>query len=543
VLAPPLALALCLAAPSAPQTHEGRPILSGPVLTRLSADGRVKVHYTLEGADALPHERDEDPANGVPDVIDWTLEGAARMLGVFVDEDGWAAPPSDEGRGGDDRLDIYLRRIDANGYAYWQLLPSGRRAGYIEVAPDGATSYSKEAFQSIVGHEVHHILEFTTGGAGLATWILEATATWAQYLVFTGDLQVEYAQGVLWFLRLQQPSRALDDFGELFEYAGLVWLKFLVDRGGGDRRLVLDLWRRIGEEHSWVRGHDAFVRERLPGLASLGDAAAEFAVWNAFACSNDDGRHYAPAPGACSLGGRVPLMPLAPGGTVTSGRIGSRGSAYLAVQPDCASADLRLAVVATAPMRLHALGVFPRGESDVFVRDAAAGEEVTLDVPAWNQYQRVTLVGTNLGANGATFTATAAVSGAGGPPPRTPSPGALSVTPEAALTLGEGEEALLSALATYDTCEDGRDVTATVSWHSSDETVARVAAGRVLAMGPGSAMVVAVAGEVTSLPVEVTVHAAPGSGCALAGGAPGGAALVLLALWLARRRLRMGSTP
>jgi hypothetical protein len=155
----PLAFALCLVIPDLATRQEGagRPVIEG-ARTHLSADGRFKIHYALEGAAALPLVVDDDPANGVPDVIDWVEEGATRMVEVFGLEDGWPPPPPDEGRGGDDRLDIYVHPIDANGYAHLEILPSGRLAGWIEIDPAPA-AMGRAAFASITGHEVHHILE------------------------------------------------------------------------------------------------------------------------------------------------------------------------------------------------------------------------------------------------------------------------------------------------------------------------------------------------------------------------------------------------
>src|SRR5258706_11998322 len=101
-----------------------RPTLSGSELVRLSADGVFKIHYTFSGADAIA-AADVSPANGVPDFVDWIEAGLARMRTAFVVGDGWPAIPLDEGLGGDDRLDVYVRVIGANGYAHVEILPSG----------------------------------------------------------------------------------------------------------------------------------------------------------------------------------------------------------------------------------------------------------------------------------------------------------------------------------------------------------------------------------------------------------------------------------
>src|SRR5690349_17632834 len=91
-----------------------RPVLSGSELTRASADGHVRLHYTLTGADAVD-AADVAPANGVPDAVDAAEDGLARMWAGFVDGDGWPAPAADGGVGGDDRHDVYVRELAPNG--------------------------------------------------------------------------------------------------------------------------------------------------------------------------------------------------------------------------------------------------------------------------------------------------------------------------------------------------------------------------------------------------------------------------------------------
>src|SRR5687767_8049727 len=128
-----LSLALCVVIDGAgARAEDERPALSGEERIHLTTDGRLRIHYTLAGGDAVD-TGDTDPANGVPDIVDWAEQGAARMLDVFVEEDGWPMPPADEGLGGDDRIDLYLRALDANGYAHVDFLPSGGLSMWMEV--------------------------------------------------------------------------------------------------------------------------------------------------------------------------------------------------------------------------------------------------------------------------------------------------------------------------------------------------------------------------------------------------------------------------
>jgi hypothetical protein len=528
-LLPSLALAVCVVEPSAAKPQgTGRPALSGETRAHLTADGHFKIHYTLEGADAIPGWAavDEEPRNGVPDAVDWAEEGAARMVAVFVGEDGWPAPVSDEGNGGDDRTDLYLRLLPegGNGQARGELTPSGNVAGYMIVTPV-ALAPGKVPFESVVGHEVFHILELAVGRSFIAGWIAEASATYAQYLLFTGDDRLlGLAREALWKARFVGAQRPIDDEDGTFEYAGMVWVKYLVDRGGGDRKLLLALWRAMAGERSWVRGHDAFL-PRI-GVASLDDAAAEHAVWNWFACGNDDGRHYARDATACTLALFVDALSAAPPpSSGESVEVGLRGSAFVTLEPDCASADLAVTVRPEGRMRFQLVAQAREGESQVTERLVEGGAEATLTVAGWGRHAKVALVGTSL-AFEQTFTWEARVSGAH----ERPTPVALAVD-SPALALAGGERRSLRATATYGTCDDGRDVTAEVAWSSTDPRVVTVAGGLVEAVGPGSAQVLATAGSVGSNRIDVTVAPdddAGAGGCRVGRGAPGWLALAAL---------------
>ena len=72
-----------------------------------------------------------------------------------------------------------------------------------------------------------------------------------------------------------------------------MWFKFWEEAIGP----LPDLWNRLGRGADWRSALDGAVRG--PGLVDLGDAFTLHAVWNAFACANDDGRHYAPEAAGC----------------------------------------------------------------------------------------------------------------------------------------------------------------------------------------------------------------------------------------------------
>jgi len=503
-----LLLALCGTAPILDAS--GRPVLSGPEQVHLSADGRFRVHWTTEGRDRLTSTADVDPENGVPDTVDWVEVGVGTMYAATVGVDGWPVPNADEGVGGDDRLDIYLRDLSINGCTHYVTLPSGHKAAYVEVAP-ARISLGKVSFESIAAHELHHVFEFTVSDR-MPNWIAEGSATYAQYLLFSDGAALDVARLLLWRLRIGLPQLALDTVGNDYEYAGMVWVKYLVDRNGSDRKKLLALWQAFAQTGDVDAGHDAFVAARL-GLPSFDAAAADYAVWNWFACSNDDGRHYDMATAGCDSGNvtttNLTSLP-ADGDSVAVER---RGSAYLLIPPDCATDELDLTLRAAGPMRFQLVEERPPAESPVLAADGPANADASFTVAQWNQFRRLGVVATSLGAAPATFHYS--VRAQGDVADHLPADAKLALTIQAP-ALQAGESSALALDATFGFCAVGRDVRATATWRSSDASIASVDGGRLVAHRAGTAEISATIGSVSSNSVTVTVGAAPG-GCAVGG--------------------------
>jgi Bacterial Ig-like domain (group 2) len=533
-----LLLPICLVTPdtakSIPELDaDGRPILSGAELVHDSPDGRFRLHYTLSGADALE-------ANEVDVILAGAIDGLTRVHDAFVTADGWPAPPSDGALGGDARLDLYLRALDANGYAH------GDATGcWMEVDP-AALGFGEETFRSVVGHEYHHCLQFTVGGGAVGNpFLYEGTSTYAQYLLFDDDAALDIARQVLWQIRLGGAERPLTDTGDRFEYGAMLWFKFLLDHagvagteGGADRKKLLELWQAMADAGSMVAGHDA-VLPALFGLADYPTAAARFAAWNLFACQRDDGLHYDPATLPCTLDFAVaPVVVSAYPASGTSADLGHLGSTYVELRPDCTSAALHLTAITTGAAHLQVVEIAAGGASVVQEGSLVAAGELAFDVGDWNHRRRVVLVATNLDGAGTQVGYTASTAGSYSAPASQPAVSALRFESGIAVTLPRGATHPLRLLADFGTCEDGRDVTATVAWQSSDPAVATVLAGVVTAVGPGTAHITATADGVTSPRVRIEVEAAESSGgCAVVPGA-GDPWLLLVALGVLARRRR-----
>jgi hypothetical protein len=291
-----------------PERGGGRPTLSGPVQTLDSDDGFFRIHWTEEGMDAPTAQSDGD-GNGQADFLDRILDGLTRGRGAFA-EQGWREVLPDDGTGGSDAIDVYVKAIDANGYAFHAAkADDADGASSCAVHLEGALGDSLDGIlESVAAHELHHCVQYAYTTTA-PSWILEATATHQQYQVFTSPA-LQAALEVLWIGRLTQPERPLHDLGGRYEYAGFVFVFFWESFGGLDRSRPPALWEALAEVDGqdtggWVDALDA-ESERLWGQ-SFSRTFADYSTWNAFACFRDDGAHYDPAMYPCNLDTTVPI--------------------------------------------------------------------------------------------------------------------------------------------------------------------------------------------------------------------------------------------
>jgi hypothetical protein len=268
-----------------------RPALSGPVETIEVADGQFTVHWTMEGIDAVGEPDDLD-GNGLPDGIDRVIDGLETGAAAYL-EQGWRPVRMDEGGGETDNVDVYVNQIDAFGLAWSRPVTDGWSC-YMELDPDNH-GLGEGMAESVAAHELHHCIQYAYTAAS-HSWMYESTATYEQYLLFTGPA-IDLALQALWSQRLRSFHRPIDDVGNRYEYAGFVVPKFVADRGGMEA--LLALWETLEQTPDWLEAFEA-ESQRLYG-EPFGETFATFASWNLFACNRDDGLHYDPATHLCLL--------------------------------------------------------------------------------------------------------------------------------------------------------------------------------------------------------------------------------------------------
>jgi hypothetical protein len=279
-----------------------RPPLEAPVETALSADGRFRAHWTASGPSA-PSPVDAD-GDGLPDAIGVVFDALAEADDAFAAR-GYLRATGDDGAGGDAALDLYLRPIDANGFAYPLpgRAPDGGAACFVELDP----SLTGALLASVAQHELHHCVQYRYR-VNAHPWVYEATATWEQYLL--ADPALDVGLQLLYATRLAGAGRPIDSRGDRFEYAGFLVLKHLEEyRRPATRGPAL--WEALEVERDWAAALVAVTGEAF-GL-DLASWFHEHAVWNGFACARDDGAHYLAEPAGCAAPASVPVAEVALG--------------------------------------------------------------------------------------------------------------------------------------------------------------------------------------------------------------------------------------
>ena len=226
-----LVVAALVATPSVARAE--RPVLAGEATFGM-AGGDVLVHYATTGVDAVaPADADHD---GVPDFVGQVATTAELALARFIAV-GFRRPLGDGARGGDGRLDIYLRDLaSADGNAGIDACDATDHCvGFVAAENDFAGyAYASitEAIRSVVPHEIFHLVQDAYAGGQPATWT-EGSAVWSVEYLF-GDGCSDFERFLPAFVtRSFRPfERAVGGFGDGYPYGAALWPYYLEQRFG-----------------------------------------------------------------------------------------------------------------------------------------------------------------------------------------------------------------------------------------------------------------------------------------------------------------------
>lgn len=252
--------------------NSGRPQLSGTV--RFVDTEHFRIFYTLAGEDAVQIQ--DKNGNAIPDYVEEMGLALEHSWDVEVTQLGWAAPPPDEGLGGDNRYDIYLEDLDLSIAGYTST-EDGRYAvgdnpetsaleefasasyigidnDFIEVEEEDLNIDRLDFMRATVAHEFNHAIQFGYDAAEPLAWLWESTATWMETIVYPE------ITNTVFFLEASFKSAdscqvhyggrdRVEDRGNW--YAHWIFLRFLSDKYGEE--IVKNMW----EETIHKEGYEA----------------------------------------------------------------------------------------------------------------------------------------------------------------------------------------------------------------------------------------------------------------------------------------------
>jgi len=259
-----------------------------PVLQSHIDTDHFRIHYDTSGGNAVLGWPDTSYLDAVADALE-------RSWRVEIDTLGFRPPPSDIDDpgdiGGNGLYDCYLIDLGTSFYGITFI-------GYTTPGgpPDDVTTYIEidndyEGFgyadptvpmRVTVAHEFNHACQLGHVLNADDVWYMECSAVWTEDQVY--DALNDYYQFLPYYLG--HPYRSLEYRGTAM-YGAAVWNFFLAERLGRD--IVSSVWSEMEEGGGAV----AALQTELDALGtSLADEFAEFAVWNWYIGSRDDGAHY-----------------------------------------------------------------------------------------------------------------------------------------------------------------------------------------------------------------------------------------------------------
>ena len=255
-------------------------------------------------ADDRPDLTDSD-GTGVPDYVETMLAVFEHIHGVENDQLGWQAPKSDEGRGGDNRTDVYIKNLGPEGIfgyaapdARQDISDRHRLAAYLVMDNDYCQAEYRnyprflEPLQVTAAHEYNHVLQFNYD-AQQDNWMFESTAVWMEDRVF--DDVNDYRNYLPRWARLsltpltQFNSLNPGDSDNIKVYGDAVFNRLIDERFGPDTiRLA---WELSVSQRSFAPGaYDAALRKRGSSFFNVFTRfATDTAEWRSAGGSFEEG--------------------------------------------------------------------------------------------------------------------------------------------------------------------------------------------------------------------------------------------------------------
>lgn len=276
---------------------------------------RVCVHWVGSTADAPPDQA-------------WVKKNLRTMGKVWkteVGKLGFRKPVGDRKRGGNPKLDVYLKELGNRGI-YGYCTPERKvrghkwlASGYCVLDNDFAEAqYGAPPLHSLrvtAAHEFFHAVQFAYD-YGEDPWLMEATATWMEERVADG---VNDNRQYLPYGQVGNPSRPLDTFNRqgFNQYGNWTFFEYLSNRFGTG--IVRQIWSRAGA----YQGSGYQYSTKAVASALAGKRGGFTDVFRKFSAGNTvPGRTY-------PEGGKWPVAPATASWTLTEDARKQSGTARI----------------------------------------------------------------------------------------------------------------------------------------------------------------------------------------------------------------------
>jgi len=243
---------------SRPTASGGDGLLQYTTPSTKLCDPNTCIHY-VSSTDHAPDATDAN-TNDIPDYVETTSLVFQQVWAAEITSMGFRAPELDGTAGGDDRLDVYIGDIGANGfYGYCTsdetTSTDSALQAYCAVDDDFAAAQFPsgangiDALEVTAAHEFFHAVQFAYN-AMTDPWVMENTATWMEDEVYD-DIDDNYQY--LDKSQIPMPTIAMDTYAKFgdgtpvdgFQYGNWIFWRYVSELAHPAANVVRKVWEQL----------------------------------------------------------------------------------------------------------------------------------------------------------------------------------------------------------------------------------------------------------------------------------------------------------
>lgn len=262
-------------------------------------EGHFRIHYDLDGSNAIYKPTLDDNGDGIPDYINWLATASEYVWTEETTSSGSIGlnydPPANDGTdgGGNNLYDLYLKHYSG---AYGVTIPAGSATNqypgrnamksYIYLDPTyagfGYQNNRQLPLQVTIAHEFFHSIQFIYN-SNATTFFWETSSVWMEDVMYD-DINDYY---MYLRSRFKKPYKPLKDTDLM--YGTTIWNHFLVQYYN-DINIIQHIWEQAINTSNIYDATDQVLADRYS--SSFKQAFQIYTQWNYICGKNDDGNHY-----------------------------------------------------------------------------------------------------------------------------------------------------------------------------------------------------------------------------------------------------------